>query len=89
MEGGILESPETTLDRYDDEIALQACCSPKRRLHKFIGLTLMCLLGFGMIVNALLSLQPSSHCLYLIILVSVYYNLILDILRPRNITWNI
>lgn len=47
MEGGILESPETTLERYDDEIALQACCSPKRRLHKFIGLALMCLLGFG------------------------------------------
>lgn len=52
MEGGILESPETTLERYDDEIALQACCSPKRRLHKFIGLALMCLLGFSMIINA-------------------------------------
>ncbi|KAF3426730.1 hypothetical protein E2986_01570 [Frieseomelitta varia] len=47
MEGGILENPEATLDRSDDEIALQGFCSPKKSLHKVFGLTLMCLLGFG------------------------------------------
>ena len=47
MEGGILESPETTLERSDDEIALQGFCSPKKPLYKVLGLALMCLLGFG------------------------------------------
>lgn len=47
MEGGILESPENTLDRSDDEIALQGFCSPKRLPYRFLGLALMCILGFG------------------------------------------
>lgn len=47
MEGGIVESPESTLDRMDDEIALQGCCSPKKPPYRFLGLALMCLLGFG------------------------------------------
>lgn len=48
MEGGIMENPEESLRRSDsDEIALQGCCSPKKPLFRFIGLALMCLLGFG------------------------------------------
>ncbi|OAD46998.1 Major facilitator superfamily domain-containing protein 1, partial [Eufriesea mexicana] len=47
MEGGILESPETTLERSDDEFPFQGCCSPKSRLFKLTGLALMCFLGFG------------------------------------------
>ncbi|XP_034173235.1 lysosomal dipeptide transporter MFSD1 isoform X2 [Osmia lignaria lignaria] len=47
MEGGILQSPDTTLDRSDDEIALQGFCSPKKAPYRFLGLALMCLLGFG------------------------------------------
>lgn len=57
MEGGILESSETTLERSDDEFPFQGCCSPKSRLFKFTGLALMCFLGFGTIVIAMLSLQ--------------------------------
>lgn len=66
MEGGILESPETTLERSDDEIALQGFCSPKKPLYKVLGLALMCLLGFGTTVTVIaqLSLQRDqrSHC---------------------------
>ncbi|XP_012262460.2 major facilitator superfamily domain-containing protein 1-like [Athalia rosae] len=48
MEGGIMESPRRTIETTDsDEIALQGCCSPKKPLYRFIGLALMCLLGFG------------------------------------------
>ncbi|XP_053978174.1 major facilitator superfamily domain-containing protein 1-like isoform X2 [Hylaeus anthracinus] len=47
MEGGVLESPDTTLDRSDDEIALQGFCSPKKLPYRFLGLALMCFLGFG------------------------------------------
>lgn len=47
MEGGITESPETTLDRSEDEIALKGFCSPSRLPYRFLGLALMCLLGFG------------------------------------------
>lgn len=47
MEGGILESPDRTLDRSDDEIALQGFCSPKKLPFRFLGLALMCLTGFG------------------------------------------
>ncbi|XP_043262920.1 major facilitator superfamily domain-containing protein 1-like [Colletes gigas] len=47
MEGGILETPETTLDTSDDEIALQGFCSPKKLPFRCLGLVLMCLLGFG------------------------------------------
>ncbi|KOC71151.1 Major facilitator superfamily domain-containing protein 1 [Habropoda laboriosa] len=47
MEGGILESPDTTLDGSDDEIALQGFCSPKKLPHRCLGLALMCLLGIG------------------------------------------
>ncbi|CAK9830720.1 Major facilitator superfamily domain-containing protein 1 [Anthophora retusa] len=47
MEGGILESPETTPDRSNDEIELQGFCSPTRLPYRFLGLILMCLLGFG------------------------------------------
>lgn len=36
-----------TLDRSEDEIALQGFCSPKRPPYRFLGLALMCLLGFG------------------------------------------
>lgn len=42
-----MESPDTTLDRLEDEIALQGLCSPKRALYRFLGLALMCILGFG------------------------------------------
>ena len=35
------------LDRSEDEAALQGCCSPKKALYRFLGLALMCLLGFG------------------------------------------
>lgn len=37
------------LDRSEDEIALQGFCSPKRPPYRFLGLALMCLLGFGTI----------------------------------------
>ncbi|XP_076658606.1 lysosomal dipeptide transporter MFSD1 [Halictus rubicundus] len=47
MEGGILESPEPTLDRSEDEIALQGFCSPKRLPFRFVGLALMSVVGFG------------------------------------------
>lgn len=57
MEGDILESPETTLDRSDDEIAFQGFCSPKKLPFRFVGLALMCLIGFGTIVTAMFSLQ--------------------------------
>lgn len=82
MEGGILESPETTLERSDDEIALQGFCSPKKPLYKILGLALMCLLGFGTIVTVIaqLTLQRDQvaivHYLYLIAFVSVHYDLI-------------
>ncbi|XP_057329368.1 major facilitator superfamily domain-containing protein 1-like [Microplitis mediator] len=48
MEGGIIETPDTTLSAssYDDE-SLKVCCHPKGRLWRFSGLALMCLLGFG------------------------------------------
>lgn len=49
MEGGIMESPETTLSNseYEDDVALQGCCSPKKRPYRCLGLALMCFLGFG------------------------------------------
>ncbi|XP_043288687.1 major facilitator superfamily domain-containing protein 1-like [Venturia canescens] len=49
MEGGIMESPETTLtnSEYEDDAALQGCCSPKKRPYRWLGLALMCFLGFG------------------------------------------
>ncbi|XP_066582726.1 lysosomal dipeptide transporter MFSD1-like isoform X2 [Prorops nasuta] len=47
MEGGIMDSPDTTLDRSEDEAALRGFCSPKRPPYRFLGLALMCLLGFG------------------------------------------
>lgn len=46
MEGGTMENSDT-LDRSEDEIALQGFCSPKRPPYRFLGLALMCLLGFG------------------------------------------
>lgn len=82
MEGGILESPETTLERSDDEIALQGFCSPKKPLYKVLGLALMCLLGFGTTVTVIarLSLQRDQvaivHYLYLNAFVSIHYDLI-------------
>lgn len=42
-----MENSETTLDRSEDEIALQGFFSPKRAPYRIIGLALMCLLGFG------------------------------------------
>ncbi|KZC04201.1 Major facilitator superfamily domain-containing protein 1, partial [Dufourea novaeangliae] len=47
MEGGIVESSDTTLDKSDDEIALQGFCNPKKLPFRVLGLALMCLLGFG------------------------------------------
>ncbi|XP_015512581.1 major facilitator superfamily domain-containing protein 1 [Neodiprion lecontei] len=48
MEGGIMESPQRTIESTDsDEAALQGCCGPKKPLYRFLGLALMCLLGFG------------------------------------------
>jgi len=40
-------SSRSALDRSEDEIALQGCCSPKKTPYRFLGLALMCLLGFG------------------------------------------
>lgn len=43
-----MEIPESSsLSRSEDEIALQGCFSPKKGLFRFLGLALMCLLGFG------------------------------------------
>ncbi|OXU19611.1 hypothetical protein TSAR_005778 [Trichomalopsis sarcophagae] len=47
MEGGIMDSPDTTLSRSEDDPALQGCFSPKKTPFRFLGLALMCLLGFG------------------------------------------
>nr|XP_050864062.1 major facilitator superfamily domain-containing protein 1-like isoform X3 [Vespula vulgaris] len=63
MEGEIVGSPraalnqiaetsleptlDPSLDRSEDEIALQGFCSPKKLPYRFLGLALMCLLGFG------------------------------------------
>lgn len=48
MEGGVAEnSGGNSLDRSEDEAALQGCCSPKKMPYRFLGLALMCLLGFG------------------------------------------
>lgn len=47
MEGGLIESPDITLNQSEDEIALQGFCSPKRLPYRFLGLALMCILGFG------------------------------------------
>ncbi|XP_028046162.1 major facilitator superfamily domain-containing protein 1 isoform X2 [Monomorium pharaonis] len=48
MEGGVVEnSGGDNLDRSEDEVALQGCCSPKKGPFRFLGLALMCLLGFG------------------------------------------
>ncbi|XP_043680857.1 major facilitator superfamily domain-containing protein 1-like isoform X2 [Vespula pensylvanica] len=63
MEGGIVGSPraapnqiaetsleptlDPSLDRSEDEVALQGFCSPKKLPYRFLGLALMCLLGFG------------------------------------------
>ncbi|KAH0554201.1 major facilitator superfamily domain-containing protein 1-like [Cotesia glomerata] len=48
MEGGIMETPDTTLSAssYNEESS-KVCCHPKGRLWRFLGLALMCLLGFG------------------------------------------
>ncbi|GAB1862909.1 Major facilitator superfamily domain-containing protein 1 [Camponotus japonicus] len=48
MEGGVAESSVSTeTNRWEDEMALQGCCSPKKMPYRFLGLALMCLLGFG------------------------------------------
>lgn len=65
MEGGILESPDTTLDRSDDEIALQGFCSPKKAPYRFLGLALMCLLGIGTMVNTMLSKRDRVAIVYI------------------------
>lgn len=43
----IESSGDDNLDRSEDEAALQGCCSPKKMPYRFLGLALMCLLGFG------------------------------------------
>lgn len=45
MEGDLAQNSSSSLS--EDEIALQGCCSPKRAPYRFLGLALMCLLGFG------------------------------------------
>jgi hypothetical protein len=47
MEESAAGSSRSALDRSEDEIALQGCCSPKKTPYRFLGLALMCLLGFG------------------------------------------
>lgn len=47
MEGGVIENSGDNLDRSEDEAALESCCSPKKMPYRFLGLALMCLLGFG------------------------------------------
>lgn len=47
MEEGVAEGSSSNLTRSEDEIALQGCCSPKKTPYRFLGLALMCLLGFG------------------------------------------
>ncbi|KAG5320707.1 MFSD1 protein, partial [Pseudoatta argentina] len=48
MEGSMVDnSGSDNLDRSEDEAALQGCCSPKKAPYRFLGLALMCLLGFG------------------------------------------
>ncbi|XP_012278627.1 major facilitator superfamily domain-containing protein 1 [Orussus abietinus] len=48
MEGGVIESPVSSVSRtYSDEVALEGFCSPRRLFYRFLGLALMCLLGFG------------------------------------------
>lgn len=47
MEGGIMETPESTLGSSSDELNNDGCCSPKKFPFRFAGLFLMCLLGFG------------------------------------------
>ncbi|XP_011495086.1 PREDICTED: major facilitator superfamily domain-containing protein 1-like isoform X2 [Ceratosolen solmsi marchali] len=47
MEGGIMDGPEVTLSRSEDDPSLQGCFSPKRAPFRFLGLALMCFMGFG------------------------------------------
>jgi len=48
MERDVVENTGgDNLDRSEDEVALQGCCSPKKAPYRFLGLALMCLLGFG------------------------------------------
>ncbi|XP_051158231.1 major facilitator superfamily domain-containing protein 1-like isoform X2 [Leptopilina boulardi] len=47
MEGGIVESPESTLGSSSDELNNDGCCNPKKISFRLSGLILMCLLGFG------------------------------------------
>ncbi|XP_034947217.1 major facilitator superfamily domain-containing protein 1-like isoform X2 [Chelonus insularis] len=48
MEGGIIETPDPTLNASScDDDALRGCCNPKGRLWRFTGLVLMCFMGFG------------------------------------------
>ncbi|CAB0040141.1 unnamed protein product [Trichogramma brassicae] len=47
MEGGVMDSPDSTTSRSEDDVALQGCFSPRRPMFRFMGLALMCLLGFG------------------------------------------
>lgn len=48
MEGGIMETPDRTTEATNsNEAALEGCCDPRKPLYRFVGLALMCLLGFG------------------------------------------
>lgn len=38
---------DSTIDRSEDDPALNGFFSPKRAAYRFIGLALMCLMGFG------------------------------------------
>ncbi|XP_033208128.1 major facilitator superfamily domain-containing protein 1-like isoform X2 [Belonocnema kinseyi] len=47
MEGGVMESPESTIGSSSTESGESGCCSPKRFPFRLSGLMLMCLIGFG------------------------------------------
>lgn len=47
MEGGVMESPESTMGSSSTESGESGCCSPKRFPFRLSGLMLMCFIGFG------------------------------------------
>lgn len=49
MENDSIETSDPTLttSNYDDSDNSQGCCGPKGKPWRFMGLALMCFLGFG------------------------------------------